>query len=193
MQIGAAQRWVMTRYRAYAEGGEEPPAEFVAWAHWLMSRGFAYSHLEQVLETAEQKRPASGEQWVRPLPRDSIIQASTLRAFWAEGGAEGILRKGLLFVDLEGDLLTPQDYEQRRRRLVPEESNVSSSTQGSDPDVDYGAKTYRAWVASRTGSTEEGVTSLEHMPLAVRCWASKLAKWIENSPYVLHPRIDPVS
>lgn len=102
-------------------------------------------------------------------------------------------RQGYLFVDLDGELLTLQEYEVYRRRLVTEESNVLYASQGSDPDVDYEVKTYRAWVASRTGSTKEGAASLEHLPLAVRCWASKLAKWIENSPYVLHPRIDPVS
>lgn len=52
-------------------------------------------------------------------------------------------------VDLDGELLTPQEYEQHRRRLVPEESNVALSSEGSDPDVNYEVKTYRAWAASR--------------------------------------------
>ncbi|WP_201376927.1 hypothetical protein [Ktedonobacter robiniae] len=34
-------------------------------------------------------------------------------------------------------VLETGEYEQYRRRLVPEASNVSSSTQGSDPEVDY--------------------------------------------------------
>ncbi|WP_157507601.1 hypothetical protein [Ktedonobacter racemifer] len=59
--------------------------------------------------------------------------------------------------------------------------------------MDYEVRTYRAWAASRTGAAEEGETSLDHVPLSVRCWASKLAKWIEGCPYVLHGRLDPLS
>ncbi|EFH85136.1 hypothetical protein [Ktedonobacter racemifer] len=44
------------------------------------------------------------------------MPASTLRAFWAEGGAESVVRQGYLFVDLDGELLTPQEYELHRRR-----------------------------------------------------------------------------
>ncbi|WP_201394699.1 hypothetical protein [Ktedonobacter sp. SOSP1-52] len=44
--------WVIKKYREYVEGQEEPPAEMVAWAQWILNGGLTYNHLEWVLEVA---------------------------------------------------------------------------------------------------------------------------------------------
>ncbi|GHO77703.1 hypothetical protein KSD_54740 [Ktedonobacter sp. SOSP1-85] len=76
---------MIKKYREYVEGQEEPPAEMVAWAQWMLNGGLTYNYLEWVLEVAACSGRITPGEGKRPLPHEVIIDAEWLQEFWAAG------------------------------------------------------------------------------------------------------------
>jgi hypothetical protein len=144
--------WVLKRYCAYGELGEEPPADIFAWARWVIEFGFNYEVLEMVLESAARQQSAEERGYIRPLPHELVLDGVCLDAlrrqrFWTKGASAGILAHGLLFVDLDGMLFTPQEYEQYRRQVL---ERVLAGHSGKDEPVTQDEiRAYLLWCESR--------------------------------------------
>ncbi|WP_244422441.1 hypothetical protein [Ktedonobacter racemifer] len=183
--------WVIKRYYAYVQGQEEPPAEFVAWAQWILDGGLSYDHLEWVLEAVARKGSGMPGEGKRPLPHEVIIETGWLQEFWAAGGAQGLERYGYLFVDLDGEFFTPQDYERHRQAVVNEV--LSTPYDPSDAEVRYEIQTYLAWAESQRLPVEEEQALLTNLPRPLVQWVSALGKRIDTECYSIGVRLAPRS
>ncbi|GHO65056.1 hypothetical protein KSC_039480 [Ktedonobacter sp. SOSP1-52] len=183
--------WVIKRYRAYVEGQEEPPAELVAWAQWILDGGLSYNHLEWVLEVAARSGGITPGEGKRPLPHEVIIETGMLQEFWVEGGARGLERYGYLFVDLDGEFFTPDDYERHRQAAVNEV--LSTPYDPSDSQVRYEIQTYLAWAESQRLPVEEEQALLTNLPRPLVQWVSALGKRIDIGRYSIGVRLAPRS
>ncbi|EFH80259.1 hypothetical protein [Ktedonobacter racemifer] len=181
--------WVMSRYRAYVEGQEEPSAEFVAWARWVMEGGFSYNHLEWVLEAISLRGTVSQDGGARPFPQDVVVDSSALRDFWVEGGAQGVERRGYLFVHRDGELLTPQAYESHRQ--VGLNHFLATPYDPSDSEVMYEIQSYLTWGASQRLPAEEEQALLTNLPRPLVQWVSALEKRIDTDQYSIDVRLAP--
>ncbi|GHO77006.1 hypothetical protein KSD_47770 [Ktedonobacter sp. SOSP1-85] len=183
--------WVIKKYREYVEGQEEPPAEMVAWAQWILNGGLTYNHLEWVLEVAARSGSITPGEGKRPLPHEVIIETGRLQEFWAKGGAQGLERSGYLFVDLDGDFFTPQDYERYRQVAVNEV--LSAPYDPNDAEVMYEIQTYLAWAESQRLPAEEEQTLLTNLPRPLVQWMRALVKRIDTDRYSIGVRLAPRS
>ncbi|GHO76488.1 hypothetical protein KSD_42590 [Ktedonobacter sp. SOSP1-85] len=183
--------WVIKKYREYVEGKEEPPAEMVAWAEWILNGGLTYNRLEWVLEIAARSgliKPGEGK---RPLPHEVIIDAEWLQEFWAEGGAQGLERYGYLFVDRDGEFLTPQEYERSRQVAVNEV--LATPYDPGDAEVMYEIQTYLAWAKTQHLPAEEEQALLTDLPRPLVQWVSALQRRIDTDRYCISVRLAPRS
>ncbi|GHO56421.1 hypothetical protein KSB_48960 [Ktedonobacter robiniae] len=183
--------WVIKKYREYVEEQEEPPAEMVAWAGWMLNGGLSYNHLEWVLEVTAREGSATPDEGKRPLPHEVIIEVGWLQEFWAAGGAQGLERSGYLFVDLDGEFFTPQDYEQYRQAAVDEV--LSAPYDPSDAQVMYEIQTYLVWAESQRLPAEEEQELLTDLPRPLVQWVRALGKRIDTDHYSIGVRLAPRS
>ncbi|EFH88830.1 hypothetical protein Krac_10332 [Ktedonobacter racemifer DSM 44963] len=183
--------WVIKKYREYVDGLEEPPAEMVAWAQWMLNGGLSYNHLEWVLEgTARSGRITPGE-GKRPLPHEVMIDAEWLQEFWAAGGAQGLERYGYLFVDRDGEFLTPQEYERHRQAAVND--ILTTPYDLDDAEARYEIQTYLAWAESQRLPAEEEQALLTDLPRPLQQWVSALHRRIDTDCYRIGVRLAPRS
>ncbi|GHO61246.1 hypothetical protein KSC_001380 [Ktedonobacter sp. SOSP1-52] len=183
--------WVIKKYREYVDGQEEPPAEMVAWAQWMLNGGLSYNHLEWALEGTARSgctTPGGGE---RPLPHEVIIDAEWLQEFWAAGGAQGLERYGYLFVDRDGAFLTPQEYERHRQAAVND--IITTPYDLDDAEVMYEIQTYLAWAESQRLPVEEEQALLTDLPRPLQQWVSALHRRIDTDRYSIGVRLAPCS
>ncbi|GHO77236.1 hypothetical protein KSD_50070 [Ktedonobacter sp. SOSP1-85] len=183
--------WVIKKYREYVEELEEPLAEMVAWAEWILNGGLTYNHLEWVLEVAARSGSITPGEGKRPLPHEIIIEAERLQEFWVAGGAQSLEGSGYLFVDLDGDFYTPQDYERHRQAAVNEV--LSTPYDPSDSQVMYEIQTYLAWAETQRLPAEEEQALLTDLPRPLQQWVSALNRRIDTGRYRIGVRLAPRS
>ncbi|GHO48474.1 hypothetical protein KSX_66370 [Ktedonospora formicarum] len=179
--------WVLSRYRAYSEQGEEPPADIFAWARWVIEFGFNYEALEMVLEAAACQQNAEVRGYVRPLPHELVLNGACLDAlrrqrFWNKGAGAGMLAHGLVFVDLDGALFTPQEYEQYRRQVL---EYALAGRPGEEPLDDGEMHAYLAWLALHPEARESPEVSLSRLSPPLFHLASQLAEQIDHQRFKL--------
>ena len=183
--------WVIKKYREYVEEQEEPPAEMVDWAQWMLNGGLTYNHLEWVLEVVARSgriKPGEGK---RPLPHEVIIEAGWLQEFWAASGAQGLERYGYFFVDRDGEFLTSQEYEQYRQVAVNEV--LATPYDPTDAEVMYEIQTYLTWAESQRLSADEEQALLTDLPRPLVQWMHALQRRIDTHHYCIGVRLAPRS
>ena len=183
--------WVIKKYREYVEGQEEPPAEMVAWAQWMLNGGLTYNHLEWVLDVAARSGRITPGEGKRPFPHEVIIDAAWLQEFWAAGGAQGLENYGYLFVDRDGGFLTPQEYEHDRQVAVNE--ILATPYDPNDAEVMYEIQTYLAWAKTQRLPVEEEQALLTDLPRPLVQWVSTLHRRIDTGRYSIGVRLAPRS
>lgn len=144
-----------------------------------------------MLETATHKGSATPGEGKRPLPHEVIIDAEWLQEFWGAGGAQGLERSGYLFVNLDGEFFTPQDYERHRQAVVNDV--LSTPYDSSDSQVMYEIQTYLAWAESQRLPEEEEQTLLTNLPHPLMQRVSALDKRVDSERYHIGVRLAPRS
>ncbi|GHO72075.1 hypothetical protein KSC_109670 [Ktedonobacter sp. SOSP1-52] len=120
-----------------------------------------------------------------------ITETGRLQEFWAEGGAQGLERSGYLFVDLDGEFFSSQDYEGYRQAAVNDV--LSTPYDPSDSQVMYEIQTYLAWAESQRLPAEEEQALLTDLPPPLVQWVSALGKRIDSDHYNIGVRLAPRS
>ncbi|GHO50569.1 hypothetical protein KSX_87320 [Ktedonospora formicarum] len=171
--------WVLKRYYAYGEQGEEPSADIFAWERWVIEYGFNY----ELLEMAASQQSAEERGYVRPLPHELVLNGACLdvlrrQRFWTKGASAGMLAHGLLFVDLDGMLFTPQEYEQYRSQVL--ECALAGHPLKDESTEEGELHAYLAWLASQNKHEDESWDSLTHLSPQMQSLAYQLAEQIDH-------------
>ncbi len=164
----AFREWVHTAAKHIPPNVERKMAWFfravkVELLKWLLAR----SPTEEQNDSPESGQPSEegtalphvGEAVVSPTSSDQaaagepIIESADLRDFWRYGGAQGLEAAGYRHVDLDGDLLTCQAYEQRRRQSL--EPMLAAEPSALSPEAEYEVQTYLEWVGQLARSPEQ--------------------------------------
>ncbi len=107
--------WVTQEYKVYCSG-TLPPAEFRAWAE----TDYSYRQIKMVLDAIDHYQQTTFRRSERPLPSEVIVAAEAIAdsSFWEYVTAQDLERRGYLYVDVEGDLVSITKYKQLRLRVI---------------------------------------------------------------------------
>lgn len=135
--------WVTKQFRAY-RAGLQVESTILAWANTT----YSYAAIQTILEESARWQAAQlGHMRHRPLPEELIVDSSLLRDFWLNGGAWS-LQGDWQGVDLDGELLTCEQYEQTRLRSLEQGLADAVASPELPPDMEYEISTYHEWLVS---------------------------------------------
>lgn len=174
--------WVTNKYQEY-RAGAQMPEEILAWA----DRPYTYDAINAVLAKVASFLPAQGR--TRPRPGALIVDSSALEDFWTNGAAEGLRAHGYLYVDLDGDLLTCEEYEQRRLQAL----EIALDSGPPEPAVEAEVAAYLDWVAPAACDAGEEAMLLANLPSKLLPYLGKLERILDPERYVLSVQVAPLS
>jgi hypothetical protein len=180
--------WVTRQYKAYRNGAEVP-GEILAWA----DTPYTYDAIDAVLAEAARWQEAQGRQRKRPRPEDVIADSERLDDvyFWANDAGQGLKSEGHAGVDLEGELLTCQEYERRRFLLL--QCKLDTDPRVLSPEVEAEVAAYLDWVAPQVCDAEEEAFLLANLPQILLPYLYKLERVLDAERYVLGVQVAPLS
>ena len=165
--------------------------------NWVIERGVQ-------LETSAPEQPAviQGEETTRESAtvqevsqedqvEAAIIDTADLRGFWLYGGAQGLEEVGYRYVDLDGDLLTCQAYEQRRRRFL--EYMLATEPLALSPETEYELQTYLAWASQFACPPEREAELLANLPPGIQSYTRQLEEVLDGEQYAVSVLVAPIS
>ena len=183
-QLGGG--WVTRQYQVY-RGGKSVPEHILAWANTT----YTYDALESTFQAIAQWQDAHGQ--VRrtcPWPDEVIVDSTRLEHFWASGAAPGLSDLGYLYVDVEGDLLSCEEYEQCRLRslkwLLATEPDVLA------PMAEYEVATYLDWTQPWLCDPEEEAYLLANLPEKLLRYIDRLERVLDGEQYKVNVRVRPL-
>nr|BBH87757.1 hypothetical protein KTC_25080 [Thermosporothrix sp. COM3] len=189
--------WVTRQYKRYHEK-VGALREIEAWADWLLERetGPALIHeymlLDDILKQVGQWQDSQGMTVrKRPMPEEVVIDHSYLRNFWHQNGAQGLLLYGHLFVDVEGDILPAEEYEQLRLNALETFVTGEKSEELSE-SMCYELQTYVDWVQQYAYTLEEKAELMQRIPREVFDWIGTLRQQLSNQHYKVRLLIAPM-
>lgn len=167
--------WIMRCFKVYLEGSEEVPPEIYAWSQ----TGLPYEEIAYLLDAEAAYQDLEGQKRRRPFPDEihEVIASTALHSFWRHGGAYGLEEAGYRYVEVNGELLTCEQYEDLRKRALHATLHTMSviSPQGDteaqevlptcqlDTDVEEELQAYVEWCQSLLESPEEVERLLEQL------------------------------
>ena len=180
--------WVTKQYKAY-RNGTQVPDEILAWA----DTPYTYNAINTILAEAARWQEAQGRQRRRPRPEDVIVDSERLddAYFWANDAGQGLKSEGHAGVDLDGDLLTCAQYEQRRLLLL--ECKLDTDLRALSPEVEAEVAAYFDWVAPQVCDAEEEAFLLANLPNTLLPYLYKLEGVLDTERYVLGVQVAPLS
>lgn len=143
--------WVSKCYKAYRTGKKEIPAEVLAWAQ----TSYSYDDIEDVLDEVSTWQNSNSSKLTRPFPDEVIIDSLSLRDFWKEDAAYGLERRGIFYVDMNGELLLCKKYEEYRFNALSFLQEEGESLVLS-PETEYEVQNYLQWVQLWADSSQIG-------------------------------------
>jgi hypothetical protein len=173
-RLGGA--WVTQQFRAYRTG-KRVEEEVLAWA----DTPYSYAAIRTILEEAARRQDGQlGQTRRRPLPEEVIVDSSQLRDFWLDGGAWGLQgeRHG---VDLDGELLSCEQYEQARLQALKQVLSDPAGSTELSPDIAYEIASYHEWLTSPL---------LANLPRKLLPFLEKLEQVLDQERFLLDVKIE---
>lgn len=185
--------WVTRQYKAY-RAGEQVPDEILAWA----DTPYTYDAINSILAEAACWQEAQGQPRRRPRPDDVIVDSDGLDDdyFWANYAGQGLKSEGWAGVNVDGDLMTCDQYEQHRLLLLQrklEQREFDTDPRTLSPEVEAEFLAYHAWISPWVCSVEEEQQMREHLPAELLDNLEALGWVLDHERYAVEVGITPLS
>jgi len=178
--------WITRQYKAY-RAGQQVDSEILAWANTT----YSYDAMETILAEVARWQAAQGRPRPRPRPGEVIVDSSALEDFWTNGAAEGLRGHGYLYVDLDGDPVPCEEYEQWR--LASLEEMIATNPHVASPSVEAEVTTYLSWIVPFMCDAQEEARLLADLPDMLRRNLSHLEQVLDPKLCLVQVQITPLS
>lgn len=179
--------WVTQQFIAYRSGEQVDPA-ILAWAN----TSYSYESIEAMLEKAANwQETQQGQPRHRPFPHEVVIDADQIGDFWAAGGSQGLRATGYVGVDLDGNLMTCEEFESRWRVLL--QHKLDTDPCALSPEVEADVLSWYNWNAPRMCDRETEAKLLASLPDKLLPYLHDLEQALDGEHYVVEVKVTPLT